>query len=100
MGPRQREGRMPKQTPEGRPKGAGPGWARVNAKAGCRSRRPKGARRVRAQDGPASTRRQDAEADARRVRAQDGPASIPTNPLADRSQSFFSIFAVFFRLSI
>src|SRR5258706_16444695 len=44
-------------TPAGRPKGAGPGWARVNAKAGCRSRRPQGgARRARAQDGPASTR--------------------------------------------
>jgi hypothetical protein len=36
------------------PEGCGPGWARVNAKVGCRSRRPQDARRVRAQDGPAS----------------------------------------------
>ncbi len=43
---------MPKQTPAGRPKGAGPRWARVNA-------------------------RQDAEADARRAPEGRGPTMGP-----------------------
>src|SRR5260221_13616456 len=81
-------------TPAGAPEGRGPRMGPRQREAGCRSRRPQGARRARAPDGPASMQRQDAEADAEGRPKGAGPGWARVN------QSFFSILAVFFMPSI